>query len=566
MRLDDYKKQIIAFLKRSGPGVLVVRGPWGCGKTHCWDRVVDGERTSLSNEFYSRVSLFGLSSEDQLRASIVANVEPLRKPKNLLERAKNLVRRKCSGFGAVLERAEDMPYVGKLLKLSPSLINAVAWRSVQKYLICFDDLERATHSLSMVSIMGLVDQLRAKGCKIALIMSDERLSEQAQDDYTLLREKVVDLELHFEPEPSDVIEIAFPDAATRTLLVGDAVKLCIRNIRVLRRMTDCLEVLRPHLAGASQPVVRQIEFAVVLMVWAFYSHEGDAPTLENIEQFEMDIHVELRKSRDATSPKEPEPKWRQRLREYGWFATDKLDLEVARVVRVGCVLGDGLAKAIREKEALLLNEDHQKSVRACLRMYSDSLENNEQQIIEFARGLLDTEPKCWGLQDVDAIMELLDHLDNSELANQHMDRFLKSMDPARIGALPLWSDMIPIRNKRFKQALRDACARTKLLPTLREAIDKVSGSGWSTDDESVIAAATEDEFFQVFASFKGDFASAINGVLRLGAPPEHRDRFGNAVAAMRRALRRIANQSELNRKRLQHYLGTDAEQSDKASS
>jgi hypothetical protein len=71
------RAEIERFLRGGEPKVLCVTGEYGVGKTFLWRSVLDRLRKEkgLSFERYSYVSLFGLTSLDDLKSSLFENME-----------------------------------------------------------------------------------------------------------------------------------------------------------------------------------------------------------------------------------------------------------------------------------------------------------------------------------------------------------------------------------------------------------------------------------------------------------------------------------------------------------
>src|SRR5688572_9288065 len=74
MTIATVRSVATQFIETATPGVLVLKGPWGVGKTYVWNRLVEGlrDRSGLPN--YSYVSLFGVGSVAQLQLAIVAKM------------------------------------------------------------------------------------------------------------------------------------------------------------------------------------------------------------------------------------------------------------------------------------------------------------------------------------------------------------------------------------------------------------------------------------------------------------------------------------------------------------
>ena len=75
--------EIAKFLARSDAEVLCVRGKWGVGKTYAWRegvRIARQDKKKIALKRYSYVSLFGISSLDELKSAIFENVLTLSDP------------------------------------------------------------------------------------------------------------------------------------------------------------------------------------------------------------------------------------------------------------------------------------------------------------------------------------------------------------------------------------------------------------------------------------------------------------------------------------------------------
>lgn len=71
-KLIQFKMFLEEFLEHEEKNVLVIKGPWGVGKTHFWNKFVK-EAPRCSGKTYSYVSLFSLSSLSEIQSSIYYN-------------------------------------------------------------------------------------------------------------------------------------------------------------------------------------------------------------------------------------------------------------------------------------------------------------------------------------------------------------------------------------------------------------------------------------------------------------------------------------------------------------
>lgn len=100
--------------------------------------------------------------------------------------------------------------------------------------ICFDDLERKGDTLTVKEIMGLIDELAIrKNCKVILIFNESSLDKDTdKKEFDSYREKVVDIELNYEPSCVENMKHIFPDDFKQLSIISDVVdELDIKNIR-----------------------------------------------------------------------------------------------------------------------------------------------------------------------------------------------------------------------------------------------------------------------------------------------------------------------------------------------
>lgn len=78
-----------------------------------------------------------------------------------------------------------------------------AWfLSVNKTIVCVDDIERRGANLSAREVLGLVSFLKEqRNCKVILIWNDDA-EDKERAEFEKYHEKVVDRSLNFEPTPN----------------------------------------------------------------------------------------------------------------------------------------------------------------------------------------------------------------------------------------------------------------------------------------------------------------------------------------------------------------------------
>lgn len=128
-------------------------------------------------------------------------------------------------FNKALDTVDLSSIQGKGLSLNigKSLITSALSSLVSNTVICIDDVERISDSLSLKDVMGLVNDLKLeKNCQVIIILHDAKASEQFQE----YKEKVLD-EVLILDDNLDILETFITDELTL-----DVMQLFYRTIKV----------------------------------------------------------------------------------------------------------------------------------------------------------------------------------------------------------------------------------------------------------------------------------------------------------------------------------------------
>lgn len=236
MTLKIVRSEITRFLAAEEPEVLALKGAWGTGKTYTWKRLIrDLSKTiQLPTHRYSYVSLFGVNSLQDFKFLLFQQSVP----SDIIDQEASIssFRDNAIGFSESFGRKgfgwfEKLP----VIKDFSSEMRSLAFLSLRNTLICIDDLERKGYGLKVGDILGLISQLKEeKNCKVALIMNDNGFDASDFKEFEKYREKVIDIELRFDPTVQECIEIAFDDNEETDLkLKARIAQLGIKNIRLI---------------------------------------------------------------------------------------------------------------------------------------------------------------------------------------------------------------------------------------------------------------------------------------------------------------------------------------------
>ncbi|HEU6456570.1 MAG TPA: P-loop NTPase fold protein [Roseateles sp.] len=228
MSLQHTKELLLSLTRDPENRVIALSGKWGTGKTHLIGEVTEAaEDESLAGAL--SVSLFGLSSIDQVKRKLIESVAPGAEahPK-IWEGAKQAVTtalKALEGFHKGFAALSDL----NLLLLAPTMLGGKV--------IVIDDIERKHDKLGVDEILGFIDEYTQKHkARFILLLNSDQLANRTLWD--TFREKVIDQEVKLLTTPEEAFAIA---VAAMPSPYADAIKaasiICkLTNIRIIRRV------------------------------------------------------------------------------------------------------------------------------------------------------------------------------------------------------------------------------------------------------------------------------------------------------------------------------------------
>ena len=189
MSLGIIKNQLLKFISDPAPEVISLKGKWGTGKTYSWNFYLKQAHLDkrIALEKYAYVSLFGIDSLQALKFTIFENTlsKSLISEKPSIETfEKNAV----DSLGVLSKRAISIFKNTSIIDKVSTAIDSISFLSVNKTLICIDDIERKGKNIEIKDVLGLVSLLKEqKDCKIILILNEDEIS----DGYLMFCEKVI---------------------------------------------------------------------------------------------------------------------------------------------------------------------------------------------------------------------------------------------------------------------------------------------------------------------------------------------------------------------------------------
>lgn len=555
MSIEIVEKQILRFVGSSDPTVLALRGPWGAGKTYAWKNFLlqAKKETKIGLEKYAYVSLFGVDSMRALKTAI-------------FERT---VSGKDIGITQGLEATADgLSSVTKSIgKKSVRLLNGffnsheealeyLSFSSVRSTLICIDDLERRGEKLSLKEVLGLVSHLsEEKECKIILILND---AENGLEEYQKYKEKVVDVELKFNPTPVECADLAFTgsDGEISQMLTNIAVRLEIRNIRILRKAHNYAQELAPCLNGLEEPLKQEVMRSLMLYVWSAYGESEGAPPIDYMLNSRQKIFAAEDDSSELDRSEE-ELHWDEILRRVGFSYVDEIELLFIDGVQAGYFDMKSIRDKLELKNVDVARLFGQERYSSAWAVFHHSFDDNENEVIDVLYNEFTANAKYISPINLSGTVELLKGLGEPEKANELLETYIRVRRDE--------PNLFDLKNLTFRNDVRDpdvirrfneiASSAQKEPATLCDVLLQMSGkNGWSGEEEKVLIGASQSDFYDVFKSYKGEYMRSIVRQSLMFDKITNASPDQKAVShRARAALLTIALESELNRRRISTY-------------
>lgn len=552
MSLSTIKSVITDFLRADDCQVMAIKGSWGTGKTFLWQQLILTERDAIKPKKYSYVSLFGITSLAQLRTAVFAKTvssDAIGETLSLSDRQHlfgRLVHKGKSGASWVANVLSGFK-VGQGLSVA---LETVAPYFITDTLVCLDDFERLPkQGPSIEELLGFISELKVeKSCKVVLIFNEDEISDRLA--YAKYREKVIDIELHYDLLPAEAIDLAVP----RKLPGFDIVKrhcelLDIKNIRILTKIVRLLEKLHPYVSHLHARVYEQSVHTGILLSWCYFGEKDKVPAAAFLQKWDSLL---FRLNGKDEPPSEMETAWATLLNGYGMGRLDAFDNSIWRVIEKGYVEESGFIITAQILDEQCRADDLNQQFSNAWRLYRNSFDDNEEDVIA---GLIDTACDSiaqLSLMDLSSTCLLLRYFGKDTEANNLIDLFAnawgqKSKD-FDIHDHPFMSDIRDPKIHEVFAARQQSTFRRTPLPQLAQAIIENS---LDKDQTESLKLASVGDYVTLFKQDHGDKLEAlIRSCLRFSNhAPEYRKIADNAHAA----LQQIGQESRLNARRVSAY-------------
>lgn len=547
MSTELVKLQIKKFLSSDIPEVLAIKGDWGVGKTHCWDKYIEEFKSECALKSYSYVSLFGINSIDSLKQTTFLNtidINTIGEKKNAKAQAK---------IWADRLKNIKVPVVGKYVSGVGEVFSSLSQLALKDTIICFDDLERHSSGLTIKDFMGLVSFFKErKNCKVVLLLNEDA-TDSSFKDYSVYKEKIVDRQLHFEPTAEQSFDIMYEDNFEFRAYVRDCcVGLNIRNKRVIRKIVEHTKEFLELVDDFDEEVKRQVIHSTVVLSWCYYCHGEDE---EHIPQFAFVNRPGLRKKDDEKGWDEHKTKrWDSFLNSYGFQIADEIDLAVARGIEQGFLDQEKLIPLCKHKQREVEVTKNSAKWDEAWKLYHGSFDANEEKVAEaFEAGMKDIAATT-SCSQYSGGLEILRKIGKEDVANNLIELFIEERKgtPEIFNVDSVLSNPFDINDALFKEELRKAYLEHNPKPTVEEILEnRRKTNSYNAEEAEILNELTEEEIYRLFMGFRGEDLTDFIRVFLLiaNSSPE-------LSGKVRNTLTRISELSDLNKARMAKFYNS----------
>ncbi|WP_080973331.1 P-loop NTPase fold protein [Aeromonas hydrophila] len=203
--IEEFLKYYYSFEQEPGYAVLL-KGKWGAGKTWFIKRTLNS--FSRQNGKYLYVSLYGVTSFDQIEDEFFKQLHPLLSSKSMAltgKIAKGLLKATLK-----IDLDGDGKSDGNVSAQAPDLNLPEYLTNTSGFVIVFDDLERA--SINLESLLGYINHyVEHQGYKVIIIANEEEIlaHQEKQEDFKIaykrIKEKLIGKSFEINPDLTDAL-------------------------------------------------------------------------------------------------------------------------------------------------------------------------------------------------------------------------------------------------------------------------------------------------------------------------------------------------------------------------
>jgi hypothetical protein len=554
MSLDLLANELSRFLGTDTPEVFCITGRWGVGKTYAWNHYlrVAQAKNAVRLDKYSYVSIFGRSSIEDIRTTIVENTVDSRvsgkRPD--LSSFESVVANLTTGAKELAKLASYVPAASSYVTSA----NRALFLMVKNQIVCIDDLERAGSGLDIKSVLGLISSLKEeKACKVVLLLNHEEIEKNDRTEFDSQLEKVVDTFIIFDPTPEEAANLGLDTSMSfHEWLKAHVITLGVVNLRVIKKIERFCRRLLEILDGYDQRILKQAVHTAALGGFSKLQPDS-APPFDFIRKPDAPS-----RSLEKDDAKEPDPHavFMPMLRSYGFGYPDELDLPILDGIDRGFFDESAIRAAADKLQKKLLLRDKNDAFHKAWQMYHHSFDDNQDAVLDAIYESLHANIEVVTPVDLSSTVSLFKEL-GRDIQAQEMVKFYVSnrSDDPWLWDLEESSLGHHVTDPDVRQAFEQK--RSSIAPSFdaEETLKRIGAHGGIDNDEIVnLARLFQSDYVRIFKKLNGDDRRhAIRGALYFRKIANADEHMKKITTLAEDALRTIAAENPLNAKRVQTF-------------
>ncbi|WP_396622965.1 hypothetical protein [Marinobacter sp. W-8] len=573
MSLEVIKTQMRQFLASKEPEVLAVRGDWGVGKTFTWDQTLNEAQAlkqsgedpnAIGLNYYAYVSLFGISSLQDLRTEIAFN-----KLNTIDLKHAEGVKKFQQASGKFLPKivTQALKYAGiSAGTLVDTMFASMSNSMIRNTIVCIDDFERC--DIPEKETLGFINDLKCKrGCKVVLLLNDK-----VTNDFKSYREKVIDYDLEFKINPNETEKLLRKDAEDDeliSLVFDNCRKLKVTNLRIIIKTLNLLSQARNHHNLENYSIDVQLQFIKTLTLanYCFYGHDPDAPTIEFLTDIETRHSTRISRlmseknrttevSEEESLKEKKYKRWERFLESYDYSTTDKFDEEIINSVISGYIDKEDFSSIAKITEELFNEQLASQDIQDAIDSFYTSLmdEAQEETFSKHLKNCIIENIENARPKDINNAYVILKRLNRKSLTSEFIDLYIKiyknSPKHFSFEGYPRgydWDiDLYPIMKRAYEDAIKIKPPKDTFNDLLRKK-DPIP----SELDIKSLEHLTHIQIEELIRSkSNNEFRHTVKLLLLLNS---HDTRLNHIYDSTIKVLHIIASESEQKRMLVEHY-------------
>lgn len=527
------------FLACKDRKVLILKGKWGIGKTYFWKKYINNkiEKDDVDESVYSYVSLFGAKSMEDIKGKIFESGYALKDNKFIKTSFQDNIRPlvKYSKYLKIFPNQVDIKNINSMIE------SAV----INKYLICFDDIERKKETVSIPEILGLSSIFKEeKNCRIVFILNEEELSPSDKSDLDKFREKVVDVEIAYDPTLINNFNLIFRKEDKYSDFCLEKIEILnIKNIRVLNKIYWSIKYFEGLIKDFEDSIKEEVLSHIVLISCAHYCAELKITT-EFLRGFNMYSGL-FKKDEEAPEIRDKKAK----LREYGYDYLD-YDSDIINYINNGYI----------DKEAFLsriipLNDREKISkIREQLyvigNLYGNNFQHSQEEYINAMKKFLDKHAVLLSMDEFNDIKVFLGEL--GEDVSCYRDTIIRAnIDKYALNYLD--GLLTTIKDSEIADLIQEKISTKKSELQIKNVLAKMAkNQSWNEEDIVFLASCSVDDYYEWLKTDDDDkLRMSINMGLKFKEGGET-EKYRQISNLLEEALKKIGQRSAFDRLRVEN--------------